>query len=203
MSLDRLIDLAHRTGDRLIVHNPLDNQDVVIMSVDEYEYLVDGSREVRNLSSNQLLDQINRDISVWRNNKETDEDWDRTSELEDELWDEEMSNFSFDPSHDPWHKAGDVLGKKYSVHDFEEDQDLIDEEGEMSVPNFDFGPFETQEDLSPDLEEVEKEEIGGFPFDVEPVQTEVENIPIEYAPKDEKWEEEPLSDEPVFYEEPV
>ena len=202
MSLDRLIDLAKRTGDRLIVHNPLDNQDVVIMSVDEYEYLVDGNREVRNLSSNQLLDQINRDISVWRNNKEQDEDWDRTSELEDELWDEEMSNFSFDPFDDPWHKAGDILGKRYSVHDFEEDEDLFDDEGEMSVPNFDFGPAESLENFSPYADESEENNIG-FPFDIEPPKEEVDKSAIVYAPKEEEWVEEPLSDEPVFYEEPV
>lgn len=41
MSLDHLIDLARRTGDRLIIHNPLESQDVVIMTVNEYEKLID------------------------------------------------------------------------------------------------------------------------------------------------------------------
>lgn len=40
-SLYRLIDLAKRTGDRLIVHDPENGQDTVIMSVDQYEDLVD------------------------------------------------------------------------------------------------------------------------------------------------------------------
>lgn len=39
-SLDRLIRLAQRTGDRLIVHDRR-GEDVVIMSVDEYEDLLD------------------------------------------------------------------------------------------------------------------------------------------------------------------
>jgi len=39
MSLERLIHLAQRTGDRLIVHNP-HGTDVVIMSVEAYEELL-------------------------------------------------------------------------------------------------------------------------------------------------------------------
>lgn len=42
MSLYRLIDLAKRTGDRLIVHNPIDETDVVMMSVEQYEDLLGG-----------------------------------------------------------------------------------------------------------------------------------------------------------------
>lgn len=41
-SLYRLIELAKRTGDRLIVHDSLNAQDTVIMSVDQYEDLLDG-----------------------------------------------------------------------------------------------------------------------------------------------------------------
>ena len=40
MSLDRLIDLAKRTGDRLIVHDPIRGRDIVIMGIDVYEQLV-------------------------------------------------------------------------------------------------------------------------------------------------------------------
>ncbi|MBI5222221.1 MAG: hypothetical protein HY980_01865 [Candidatus Magasanikbacteria bacterium] len=41
-SLDRLIDLAQQTGDRLIVHDPIEGRDIVIMDVGEYEKLVFG-----------------------------------------------------------------------------------------------------------------------------------------------------------------
>ena len=75
-SLDRLIKLAKRTGDCLIVHNPIDESDVVIMDVSDYESLLDekkdGStsspRDVRGLSERELLNQINRDIAIWRAN---------------------------------------------------------------------------------------------------------------------------------------
>lgn len=40
MSLERLIRLAQKTGDKLIIHDPVNEQDVVLMSVDDYEALL-------------------------------------------------------------------------------------------------------------------------------------------------------------------
>ena len=106
MSLDRLINLAKLTGDRLIVHDPIQGKDMVIMDVDGYEHLVLGRKKVRDMSERELLDQINRDIAVWRSNKEQNEEWEKTMELEDELWDEEMRDQSFGaPWEDGWHSA--------------------------------------------------------------------------------------------------
>jgi hypothetical protein len=42
MSLDRLINLAKRTGDRLIIHDPVQGRDLVILDIDAYEKLVLG-----------------------------------------------------------------------------------------------------------------------------------------------------------------
>ncbi len=44
MSIERLIDLARRTGDRLIVHDPAEDVDIVIMDLDSYEALIDSSQ---------------------------------------------------------------------------------------------------------------------------------------------------------------
>ena len=43
---DRLLDLAKRTGDPLIVHDPLHGQDVVVMSLDYYEMLISANSGV-------------------------------------------------------------------------------------------------------------------------------------------------------------
>jgi len=39
-SLDRLIRLAQRTGDRLIVHDPVEGQDIVLLDIASYERLL-------------------------------------------------------------------------------------------------------------------------------------------------------------------
>lgn len=67
--LDQILDLAHRTGDKIIVvserHDPY-----VVMSVREYEALLHGSSPVKGLSEDQLLDKINRDIAIWKASQE-------------------------------------------------------------------------------------------------------------------------------------
>ncbi len=67
--IDQVLDLAHRTGDKIIIvsewHDPY-----VIMSVREYESLLHGSAPVQDMSEDQLLDKINRDIAVWKASQE-------------------------------------------------------------------------------------------------------------------------------------
>jgi hypothetical protein len=47
MYWDRLIDLAKRTGDRLIVHDPVNGNDMVILDIASYErLLVEGGKGV-------------------------------------------------------------------------------------------------------------------------------------------------------------
>ncbi|MBT4120868.1 MAG: hypothetical protein HOD54_01090 [Candidatus Magasanikbacteria bacterium] len=236
-SYNRLIDLAQRTGDRLIVHNPIEDQNTVIMSVDEYEKLLDnqgnsGFRgfDVRDLSSDQMLDQINRDIAIWRSEKEEEEEWNREITMEDEFSEESP----FDPfaeqdyhpadwhnhpedltgGRDPWSRAGSVLGNRYS--DFHEDE-TSELENEIEEDDFDFG-VDSLADANDFLEgdvELSKEEdledeikVEDIPFDIDFSQIEGSKIDIPFLNQDlegESWDEEPLEDddEPVFYEEPV
>lgn len=88
-SLDRLIALAKRTGDRLIIHDPSSGQDMVILDIDSYERLMVGRKDVRSLSERELLDQINRDIAIWRAGLTTEQDdYDdyQASESENSSW---------------------------------------------------------------------------------------------------------------------
>lgn len=41
-NLQRLIELAKKTGDRLIIHDPVQGQDIVLLGIDAYEELVLG-----------------------------------------------------------------------------------------------------------------------------------------------------------------
>ena len=69
--LQKAINLAKKTGDRLIVYDPKNIDDIyVIMSLDDYEKLVIGHSEVRSLTEDELLDKINRDIAIWKSEQE-------------------------------------------------------------------------------------------------------------------------------------
>ena len=63
--MDKVLDLAAKTGDKVIVMS--ENHDpYVIMTVKEYEALLHSSSTVNGLTEEQLLDKINRDIAVWK-----------------------------------------------------------------------------------------------------------------------------------------
>jgi len=63
--MDKVLDLAAKTGDKVIVlsdhHDPY-----VVMTVKEYEALLHGPSSVKGLSEDELLSKINRDIAVWK-----------------------------------------------------------------------------------------------------------------------------------------
>jgi hypothetical protein len=65
--LQKAINLAKITGDRVIVVDSSKSEDVfVIMNLDEYEKFVLGQNELRNLTEEELLDKINRDVAIWK-----------------------------------------------------------------------------------------------------------------------------------------
>lgn len=182
-SLDRLIDLAKQTNSRLIVHDPIEGRDLVIMETDDYEELFSGKkswrREIRGMSGEQMLDQINRDIAAWRANREEDRNWERNFMLEDEL----SSQSAFDPladrgDDDDWQRAGEVMEKRY--------------DGEFwRMENDDWQPEDGLE--IEELADVSFREDGG-------------ERPVPYSAEElaGEWQTEPLpEEEPIFYEEPV
>ena len=198
MSLQRLIDLAKRTGDRLIIHDPVNGRDIVLMDIDSYEDLLDAKDEAGfDPSSGSFNDDISFDP--------TDDD-----EVQDSSFDEPFAQGIRptpapweEPS--PWHQAGSILEDRYDgdwskrVSDEEYDGDGL-EEGEDEDD-------EDEEDLG----------LGTLPFDGDershqPVATPIVTPIVQPAqiPQEptvtpvETWAEEPLTaDEPVFYEEPV
>lgn len=54
MSLNRLIDLAKRTGDRLIVHDPVNGHDFVILDIDAYEEFLNHGRQAVDYSAENI-----------------------------------------------------------------------------------------------------------------------------------------------------
>lgn len=82
--LQKAINLAKKTGDRLIVYDMSQkNEAYVVMGLDEYERIAVGRNEIKGLTEDELLDKINRDIAVWKNEqniKEEVEDKEKMSE---------------------------------------------------------------------------------------------------------------------------
>ncbi|OIO08594.1 hypothetical protein CO115_01655 [Candidatus Falkowbacteria bacterium CG_4_9_14_3_um_filter_36_9] len=71
--LQKIINLIKKTGDRIIIFdNANADNSYVIMDYNEYEKLIIGKSEVRGLTKNELLDKINRNIAIWKSDKDFD-----------------------------------------------------------------------------------------------------------------------------------
>ncbi len=120
-SFDRLLNLAKKTGNNLIVYDRDGGEHLVIMGVEEYEDLIDGigmeemfqtEPDVRALTEGELLDKINRDIALWREVHVTAESTHQAVLLEKELHDDPFDPFEEDHTHsNDWHRVGEVLAK--------------------------------------------------------------------------------------------
>jgi len=85
-NLERAINLAKKTGDRLIVFDSMKPANAyVVMSLLDYENLVLSKNPVRDLTEDELLDKINRDIAIWKNEQEYKESLVKQSTILDEL----------------------------------------------------------------------------------------------------------------------
>lgn len=69
-ALNKVFSLIKKTGDRCIVLAPDSDDAYVVMSLAEYERVVLGRADVSELSEDELLDKINRDIAVWKSQQE-------------------------------------------------------------------------------------------------------------------------------------
>jgi hypothetical protein len=75
--LAKAINLAKKTGDKLIVFDSSKPENVfVVLSIKDYENLVLGKSEVRGLTEDELLDKINRDIAIWKSDQREAENFD-------------------------------------------------------------------------------------------------------------------------------
>jgi len=69
--LEKALNLAKKTGDRLIVFDQLKtDRALVILGLDDYEKLAVKSEDKPGLTEDDLLDTINRNIAAWKNDSE-------------------------------------------------------------------------------------------------------------------------------------
>lgn len=213
MSLDRLIKLAQKTGGTLIIQGTGGERDLVVLDVNEYEYLVDRDsgvfdfkhHDVRELSETELLDRINRDIGIWRANRDMEDAYTHHELLEDELEEDPFDPFAEDMMHrEEWHRAGEVLENKY--RDFGADEIKV-----TDIPDFDFlEDGEEEHDEMGGVDDDEEAEDEPWYYEAPPIDDlyrplSESRVPFVDHSDEPKFDEEKLGedDENIFFEEPV
>jgi len=114
-AIKKVLDIINKTGDRCIIVSEDSDEVYAVMSLKEYERMVFGKAQVTELTEDELLDKINRDIAVWKSQQEevkNNNSWDRempsknldyaikNSEIEDNL----ANNSENYPEFDEWDK---------------------------------------------------------------------------------------------------
>ncbi len=185
MSLDRLIDLAKRTGDRLIVHDPICGRDIVIMGIEAYERLLDD----------ELLDN-RRETMVYGN----------------EDFDVHEPNDIHSPRFGTWDSVGDIISERYRGEDGYMDFEITDEERDreeeraeiereieqkkIEWENEKTGKFNEASSNGVIINDINDKNTSGSDND-----TKSKDVPLgEPLPPDLPADE---AGEPIFYEEPI
>jgi len=73
----RIIKLIRKTGDKLVVFDSREPENAyAIMNLDEYEKINENKKDLRGLTEDEMIDKINRDIALWKNEADNDENID-------------------------------------------------------------------------------------------------------------------------------
>jgi len=81
--LNKVLNLVKRTGDKMIIlDNETDNA-MVMMDIEAYEKILSNQSSLEDLNEEQLLERINRDISIWRSYNEKENEALSASESDD------------------------------------------------------------------------------------------------------------------------
>jgi hypothetical protein len=122
--LERAINLAANTGDKIIVVDELNDRSSVVMSLDDYEKLLNGQskgrNQIKNLTEEELLDKINHDIVSWK-----DANSDRNFSAEIPGW------------HDSWEDEDSSFAKASEDEDDFDDDEEDEIDSDFVAPNFD------------------------------------------------------------------
>lgn len=187
--LQRILSLSKRTGDTVVVHDPTEPHDLVILPFDQYETLVSSEREygdcdeylLEEMSERELIDKINRDIGIWRSYQELNER-DRTAAMiEEQLTEEPLPDpFEEDFSHrSDWHRVSDLIETHRKKKIFDRNEDESDPV-QTYIPVED-SPVISSVDLEPRVELEKENSVPSFD----------EETPLE------------TEEDPVFFEEPI
>jgi hypothetical protein len=168
--LEKAINLAAKTGDRMIIVDELNDRSSVVMSIDDYEDLLSGqceeNNEITGLTEDELLDKINRDIVAW---KEVNSDKDFFDDFD-----------------------GDFNGENL-------EEDSVEVKEEENKNDFCAPAVNSEEDIIPESEE-EGEKVVGEPIENLPLESEVEEAEERPIPEPAEVPEESGEDVYYYHE---
>jgi hypothetical protein len=101
MNLRRILDLIRKTGDKYIFED--DNGGIfVVLSLDDYENYIFKNNQLKNLSEEELLNKINKDIAIWKTTQEdkiVDQRW-QDLPADEKKSETEEDQYYFEPEED-------------------------------------------------------------------------------------------------------
>lgn len=190
-SLEQLIELARKTGDRLIIHDPQGGRDLVVMDVAQYKQLLRGSEKIADMDERDFVQKLQRDIAVWESNQEE-------VPAEDEA---------------EWYKVGDMLeefGQPAAEEpEFDHPEALPDGWQPSAFQTDAVPPFEPPAAMSADSAPVVHEPLPGQ--ETQRNVSQFAELMYEFTETTEAVQggssqgqpTMPTDDEPMFFEEPV
>jgi hypothetical protein len=163
--LEKIIDLAKRTGDKMIVM-PEFGEPFAIVPIEKYEAMVSDQTDYAGMTEEEILNRVNREISLWKQAQReiglgTDMDFFSPRDLGEDL----MPRLPFGKDEEPaWLKEEDeedIFGKKTFdplADDDDEDEDPSTGEAGWTPPKW---PEDFMDDDDDDLkkEDFKVEEI--------------------------------------------
>ena len=87
-SLEQIIEFAKKTGDRLVIFDKNNSSAFVILDLKDYEKLVLSKDDIKDLTEDELLNKINRDIAIWRDSQKEEEIEEKFSLIDDDIDDD-------------------------------------------------------------------------------------------------------------------
>lgn len=119
--LEKALEIAKKTGDRLIVFDALNKDAFVVLNLDEYEKILGKKSNENNLLTvDNSVDNINRDIALWR--------------------DKENKELYFETEKNTPQVNQQKISKPEDDEDFYEQEDYYFNEEENQEENYRFSP---------------------------------------------------------------
>ena len=74
MNLEKIINLVKKTNDKVIITDESGDASFVLMPFADYEKIIENKESVKDLSEKEMLDQIDCDIAVWKQEHDDEEE---------------------------------------------------------------------------------------------------------------------------------
>ncbi len=153
--LNRILSLSKKTGDTVIIHDPTEAHDLVVLPFDQYEEFRASDKVshsdfdeylLEEMSERELIDKINRDIAIWRSYQELNSQDKQAALIEDQLVDEPLSDpFEEDYAHHTdWHRVSDLITDRRSALVKQDTPTDLPEEDDASEPIHTYVPVPEQ-----------------------------------------------------------